>query len=368
MIKIKLIIPTLLLAAVSCTGVKEDKSAISTIDIAGSINSPEVDNLEIEDLRYVPLDTATNALMGRHTMISGVVGDTIFVTEVTDINSRVLMFSEKDGRLIGTFDHKGQGPGEYNWVEMVAVDAPNREIIIKGSRANASRYTLNDSLVNVYEVMPVKNRLLACGSVEEGINITENSGDDFVIRQFDGDFNYVDSIVIKNFDPGYHAGSIWSSSKSTYYLDSRSDTLWHVTRGALEPLVVTNRGGKVITPEIEKTELRNDYKASEKYITINAPTVGDDYIYCIVSYGGKDRTNVYRMSDGALVYKRDASGNDEMPGIELTWGDAKLHAFMFYYANGRWYALIDDSESIDADGNPNDEGELNKGLVSFRIK
>ena len=347
----------------ACSGPKETE--IPVYDIAGDIETPPVDELKVKDLRYVALDTAENALLGNYYTIEGVAGDTLVMCSD---NKDVLLFSMADGKLIGKLSHAGQGPGEYNWIQHVYVDRPAHELLIKGSSANVvNRYTMGDSLIEDLHVPRYWGTRFIFGSVDDGFNIGEMQGDDYVIHQFDKHFTKTDSIVVKNFDIGYYAGETWNKGDRSYFINSLSDTLWQVVPGQLLPLAVVNRAGKVMTPEIEKAS-SGKHLAYRDYIKLNYAVSDGNYMMFQVTYGGVDHILIYRLSDGKLVNHSFIPDKEHEPALTFNWKGATLPVGNVFISDGRWYGVIDPDYAVDNEGNPDDNGELNCGIISFELE
>lgn len=347
----------------ACSRPTETK--VPVYDIAGDIETPPVDELKVKDLRYVALDTAENALLGNDYNLESVAGDTIVMVSE---NKEVLLFSLADGKLISKLSHAGQGPGEYDWIEHVYVDRPSHELLIKGASSNrVNRYTTGDSLIEDIRIPRYRNYRFVFGSVNDGFNIGEMQGDDYVIHQFDKGFTKIDSIVVKDFDMGYYAGETWNKGDRSYFINSLSDTLWQVVPGQLLPLAVINRAGKVMTPEIEKAPSRNPL-AYRDYIRLNCAVSDGNYMMIMVTYGGVDHMLIYRLSDGKLVNHSFIPDKEHAPALTFNWKGATLPVGDVFIADGRWYGVIDADNAVDNEGNPDDNGDLNAGIISFELE
>lgn len=360
----------LAMTAVSCSGSKGSHE-VPVVDLAANVDLPEVAEAVYGDVEYVPLDTATAALMSDRAEVAAVIGDTIVIHDMQMMgdDSRLLLFSLFDGRFIREIKHCGQGPGEYSWIEAVFPDRGCREIVIKGANYAVSRYTLSDSLVMTKKVDVLKNRQFPAGSIAHGINVAEPYDGDLRIHQFDGDFNVVDTLVVPDYDPMYISMRICTSDGVAMF--NVVDTLYALSPGRMEPVAILSCGNKSMTPELEKEvylnmkdpQQSNDARA--RYIQFGNFWKDGDNLLLIYYYNNHTYIDLYSLADGSLLNRRVFSYEDEDPGWIIPWRDNRFHINLPLMADGRFYAIVGDSEAVDADGNQNPDG--NVGIVSFRI-
>lgn len=345
---------------------------VPVIDLAGSVDRPAFMDIDIADVEYTPLDTATAALLGEHANVMAVMGDTAIIHEmgVMGDNSRLMLFSISDGRFIREIKHCGQGPGEYSWIETVFPDREKQQIVIKGANESASRYTLSDSFVEAYPRYEVRNSKFAAGSLAGGINITEVVDGNLLIHQLDSRMVPANTLVAEGFDPAYISMEIITSGDET--LINVVDTLYTILPGRFEPVAVLARGDKSLTPAVEKEVYlgQKDYQLSQearkKYIQYVWFLSDGPHIMLMSIYGGRYFIDFFDRGNGAHLGRSIFSYEDPEPGLAIDWNGTTFHITnRFNVTDGRFYALVRDDETVDADGNPAPDGNL--GIVSFRL-
>ncbi len=353
------------LIALASSGCKHEAAHdVPVVDLtAATAETTDVNRLNVTDVVYTPLDTATAALLGGYCNIAGVAGDTIVLADIDN----VWVFNLADGRLVSRLNHKGNGPGEYNWIERVFVDRPNSQLVIKGAGGGAHRYTFADSLVESYPVPRFYNRRFAIGSLNSGIYILDERKEGDVIRILDPNFNLTDSIPLPGYNLGYYAGIFEPSGERA--LISMADTVYEIKPSGLEKALITDRHGRFVTPEKEQefyrmeAEERNNVQNS--YIQFYSALLAEDCITLIAYLDNNAYLLVFDANDGTLLSRTLL--DEENPGLKIDWRGVTLPAAPQYYADGRFYAIISEDYAVDADGQPNN-GELNSGVISFRLE
>ncbi len=238
-----------LFSLASC-GSKGKGHDVPVYDLAAAIDAPRMEKLKVGDVKVTPLDTAANALFGERATIAAIIGDTLILRDSGRGTDRLLLFNLPTGKLLGEINHIGHGPGEYTWLDNVYIDRASKEVVFTTPYPVAHRYTLSDSLVKTYNHnIPIVKRLTK-GSLEKGINFYDENEEGFIIRQANKDFVQTDSIVMKGYTLGYTSGQFAQFGDEGAI--TMVDTLYVLKPGRLEKTAIFNRGGKTITPEIEK--------------------------------------------------------------------------------------------------------------------
>ena len=107
-----------------CTSKQDDKTDIILFDISSSYQEKEVDLNEVADIEYLQLELNDDFLFSREPHI--VTSDKIILSQDGD----VLIFS-REGKPLLKFNRKGNGPGEYAYIEQLFYDEKTDEIFIK---------------------------------------------------------------------------------------------------------------------------------------------------------------------------------------------------------------------------------------------
>lgn len=345
---------------------------VPVIDMEALVDVPAFMDIEIDDVIYTPLDTATDALLGDRPVISAIAGDTVIIREMGLMgeNSHLVLFSLSDGHFIRNISHCGQGPGEYTWIESVFVDRPSQQMVIRGAGGSASRYTLSDSLVEAYPSYNTRNTKFSAGSIARGINIPEVVDGNMLIHQLNSKTEPVDTLIVENYDPMYISMAYNTSGEEA--LMNVVDTMYTLLPGKMEPVAVLSRGGKALTPQVEKDVYLNqkDYKITKekrsKYIEFNYFLSDGEHLMIYSAYGGNFFIDIFSRKTGAHLGRNIMSYADENSGFAIEWkGVTFLIQNLFYVADGRFYALVSHEQTVDAEGNPAPDGNL--GVISFRL-
>ncbi len=351
----------------SC-GSKGEKEDVPVYDLSAAINSPRIQDLKVEDIKFTTLDTVSNALFGYQAYIVDVIGDTLILRDSRDMaEDRLLLFTLPDGKLVGEINHKGQGPGEYRWLDNVYVDRGAKDVVLNSPDNVAYRYTLSDSLVSTYHHNIPTVKRLTKGSLDKGINFYEEDDNGFIIRQVNKDFVQTDSIRVEGYPLGYLSGEFINFGDEGAI--TMVDTLYLLKPGRLEKTAVLSRGGKTITPEIEKelSNMSDHEKRMEKqqeYISLSGNVIPEGDVVMINYYNGEAQyIDFYRRNDGKLLTHIPVlwSNRHEKAGMEVKYEDSLFYVRPQFARNGRWYAIIPDSDLAESDG------DGNGAIISFTL-
>ena len=352
--------------AVGATGCKSSAAHdVTVVDLtAATSDTTAMSHVKITDVAYTPLDTATAALLNNYCNIVGVAGDTIILA---DNNNSVKLFSLSDGRMVGHLSHVGNGPGEYSWIETVYPDIANRQLVIKGARGAAHRYTFGDSLVESYPAPRFPNRRLAIGSLNTCIYLLEPTDKGDVIRVLDKNFSETDSILLPDYNLGYYAGIFWQDGDRA--LVSMADTVYEIKPDRLEKVLITDRHGRYLSPEKETESYRMSFDEQmnfqDSFIKFFSLIIGGDYILIPASFDKNSYLLIFDKNDGTLLARTILDENSI--GLEAEWKGITLPVMPQFYADGRFYAIIGEDYAVGPNGELND-GNLNSGVVSFRLE
>lgn len=375
-IKSRIIFPALGVLAILCAacGKGADGNNVVTVDLASTVEGEPVNKLKLTDVVYTPLDTAAAAMFSERGDIVALAGDTLIIHDRNENEDRLIVFTLSDGKMIGQISHMGSGPGEYRWIETVYIDRPAHEVVINTADKIAHRYTLEDEYVGSVKYDTKSTNFFSTGSLEDGINMYEEVDGGFIIHQLNRNFDEVDSIKVDGYQLGYLSGLFgYAGSQS---IVSMEDTIYSIAPGKLEKLIIIDRKGKTITPEIE-VELTNIarsgdfeglYARQNSYISTDKVLADDNYIFIMSRYNESYSYDIFRLSDGALMTHLPFSYKDAASaGIEVDYSGAKMHVIPRFIKDGRLYAIVKEEEAVGLGGEPND-GNLNAGIVSFRLE
>ena len=107
-----------------CTSQKSDKNELIQINVSATYPDREIMLEEVADIEYLQLELNDDFLFANEPQI--VASDIIIINQ----NEDVLIFS-RDGKPLFKFNRKGNGPGEYAYIEQLLYDEISDEIFIK---------------------------------------------------------------------------------------------------------------------------------------------------------------------------------------------------------------------------------------------
>ena len=354
----------------ACNSNNDNKSVVS-FDLARASQTEQFNNLKIKDFKYVALDTVSKALLGERAMIESIAGDTVIISDNLE---KVLLFTLSDGKMIGEINHKGQGPGEYSWLDHIYVDRQAREVVLNTPNNFAHRYTFSDSLVNTYHYDTPSTMRLSIGSLSKGINMYEQRESGFVIHQLDKNFQQTDSIVIDGYKLGYRSGSF--SNLGDEGVITIVDTLYTIKPGKLEKLAILDRDGKTITPEIEEelnqmmqVDFEGAMKKQNEYINLLGWFASDnDKMEVTYQLGETTFFDFFRMNDGKLLAHLQLSDTRaDKKGLPVEYEGSTLYLNPIFCQDGIWYAVIPENATIEAEKDA-DNVICNAAIASFRLE
>jgi len=117
------------LALVQCksgTG-KYGAGELAEIDVTKNYPRKELYLQDIAKVEYIPFETNDNALMGRSIKIFYMSDD--YIIAANTVEGDVFVYNG-NGKWKYSFNHKGQGPGEYIYLNSVAFDEKAKEIFV----------------------------------------------------------------------------------------------------------------------------------------------------------------------------------------------------------------------------------------------
>lgn len=349
---------------VGCSG-KDYKSAdIPVIDVVAAIEGEPCNNLEFDDVRFTPLDTSAVSMFGERSYIKAVQGDTIVIEDEHD---RLVLFNLKNGKFINEISRKGNGPGEYSWIQGAFLDDATGELTI--SDANSSHaiiLTLNDSLISDTKCRNLRNRRFPIGYTHSCINIGVDTDEGFVIHQFDRFFNEIDSLLLPGFDMNYYGGEFFSANGRTALITNLSDTLYTILPGQMEPFAVLARGGKEITPA-DADKIMADYKSvsQDNFIKLFYSAWDDEHLFLVSSYQENLNLDIFDLTSGGVLYHLpiDKRSERDSTGVEVPFEGKTYHVVNPFVKDNRWYGIVSEAEAMGEEG-----GEGNCAIISFNLR
>ena len=117
-----------LVAILSGCGQSKQKNDLIQIDVTANFPEKEFLLQDVFDVEYVPLETRDSFLTMGH--IQAVNDEFIVSRNKGRQDGDIYVFDRKTGKGVSTFNHLGQGNGEYMNVLEVIMDVPQRELYV----------------------------------------------------------------------------------------------------------------------------------------------------------------------------------------------------------------------------------------------
>jgi len=317
-----------LLQCKSGTG-KYGAGELAEIDVTKDYPRKEFFLQDIAKVEYIPFETNDNALMGRSMKVFYVSDDYIIASNY--IEGDIFVYSG-NGKWKYSFNHRGQGPGEYNRPNSIAFDEKAKEIFV------SEWYSPNPKIL-VYSENGEYKRELPCPSNfrpnlynfddetlfvydEYGIFAMEGYSNKPYLFMSKKDGSFTDSLNIhlpvrlsnasvwhgeENGQPMTYSRSMRISYNRSYgknflIADWSADTIYRLTyQKELQPMIVRKPPMQSTDPKI----LLSNFLATDKFILLgvhhmdyNALKNGENISQKQLMYDfGTGEINVYRLKN-----------------------------------------------------------------------
>ena len=347
--------------SISCNSEKSDYTgSVPHINLHENVNVSSSDALTVSNLAITRLAGDHDEAFFKDASIIDVLGDTVILLENTPNASRLIMFDIQNGDYLGEVNHRGQGPGEYRMILGAFVNDNDASVLIPNFDTQyVYKYSLaNDSLLSIIDREEVITMLPPIGGTESCINMAMMSPDDLMIRQYDSDYNFIDSVLV----PGFRGGNfntLWDNAGNNGVF-MMADTLYTLVPGELRPLAILSRGDYALTPEKDEEISMNvimnggdELELLKPFILARNVQFTDGKMLLTTMTNGVKHSDLYDCSTGGMLYRseydslskssfmvvKDDSGNSfEVEGI--------------FAKDGKWFGFLNrDGMNIAEDAN-----------------
>ncbi len=189
------LLPLFAIAVVSCTGGKDSSGSVSQIveiDLQKDYPFKKLILEEIADVEYIPLETTDSVLLGK-SLDRAFSGDMVVLA---DKDKGTVAFFNRQGKLLRSFNHKGQGDREYTDLIAMCADFAKEEIFIYDYplRYRMLVYSFDGEFKRELKLNGLERRLENFYSYDETHLVGYEPYDETHLVSFDeNDKNYVDS-------------------------------------------------------------------------------------------------------------------------------------------------------------------------------
>ncbi len=276
----------------SCSGSAD--SRLTTINIAANVDCADKGSLnDFFDIADVIQPEFTDSSMIQYPYVMGTFGDCIYIQD----DNRMMTFSIADGRCLSSFNHTGNGPGEYIMPYLCYPSPDNGDWIAFDMRAKKIlRYSpegffLVSYPANIGNICSNGNGWAAPKDVADGANQ--------VVYLYDENLELTDSIATTI--PRYYLRSNLFEPYLRHASLVADDTLYCVTddRRFLPTLAFTL--GKYAPPIYTEDQVDQMLKEMNKYVRYEVRGV-EGLVNIAYNYNKKLTLQLYDTTDGSLVY------------------------------------------------------------------
>lgn len=341
-------------------------SDIVTLDIIDNINAADTENgKDVFETVWTLHPELTDSTLLVKPWMAGIDGNQIYLYE-SGLQNQLMVFDIADGTCLHSVNRTGSGPDEYS------------SIWKAWKTAGRSSWTVQDFLTNRILVYSVDGR---CEQVMNNDSIDEllPCGDGWVatprlkqhkmlqLYRYTDDWQPLATIDsgIENYvmdDGDIQMPPIsYIVGKHSYLFDN--DTLYSISDNSVKP-VIALKTDKLHKPRFKTYQ--DEKEQRDKYIEPVVTMVNDRHALIILVYGDKSVFQVYRMSDGKLIYSKSLPlSQSGIQGYSVTVNGQERSAVLMDYAdNDAFYFIIPSVEMSEL----SDTDECNPAIVKVRIK
>ena len=106
---------------------KEDKTNVITVDVTTTYPKKELVLQDLMDVEYIPLETNDEFITQGSVMA---IGEKYILVKNWSHDGNIFVFDRKTGKGIRKINRKGQGDGEYSFINGIILDEDNNEMFV----------------------------------------------------------------------------------------------------------------------------------------------------------------------------------------------------------------------------------------------
>lgn len=351
-----------LLYIVLCISCTQEVKKGTSLPLSESIEmDTKSENIILEDVSIVPLETTDKSLLGECRIVDICKGKII----VKDINS-IYVFNEKTGAYESKLDKLGNGPEEYSSLSDVAVDCLNQLLYVLdgkgyvkvyGYDGNFQKVYKNDSIVS-FEILENSNFIAfnrANGQYKYDINLYDNDWNivKHMRKRYIKEANYKDVIEIKDFD-------IFNGIP--YF--TNADTIYQIENTIISPSFYIDKGKLSLPFEIFTDIKRKKERAS--YIWGDYGILAGDSYFLRFYHDNKIYYDIWNISSMKLIYRNIVNTPTDARGISILIDNKHINIWPSFVKNDMVYCVLMDGEVEKLGYTESNEG--NPIIITGKIK
>lgn len=354
------------MSLIGCQSHNDVESDIITLNIINNINAVDTENGKdvFETIWTLHPELTDSTLLVKPSM-AGTDGNQIYLYE-SGLQNQLMVFDVADGKCLYSVNRTGSGPEEYASIwkawktaghsSWTVQDFLSNRILVYSAAGRCERVMNNDSI----------DELLPCG---DGWVATPRLKQHNMLQlyHYTGDWQSLGTINSGIENNVMDDGAIEMSPMS-YVVGNHSylfanDTLYSISDSSVKP-VIALKTDKLHKPRFKTYQEEKEQR--EKYIEPVLTMANDRHALVIFVYGDKSVFQVYRISDGAMLYSKSTSlVQNGIQGYPVTVnGQERSGVIMDYVDNDAFYFIIPSVEMSEL----SDTDECNPAVVKVRIK
>ena len=106
---------------------KEEKTNVITVDVTTTYPKKELVLQDLMDVEYIPLETNDEFITQGSVMA---IGEKYILVKNWSHDGNIFVFDRKTGKGIRKINRKGQGDGEYSFINGIILDEDNNEMFV----------------------------------------------------------------------------------------------------------------------------------------------------------------------------------------------------------------------------------------------
>jgi len=135
-------------------GQEENKSQVTVIDLEKHFSRQEEIPLSkfVDKIKYIPLETNPQALIGNLIVNYEVTSDYVIVRQSTTGKRQILLFSRETGKFIREIGNQGRGPGEFSMPGFLPYNPIKKELYALNYSRDILVYDLSGNYIDIIKV------------------------------------------------------------------------------------------------------------------------------------------------------------------------------------------------------------------------
>ena len=266
----------LMIVAISCNTNKQDTSLSSEYPIIIDINEALRNKIDymlsdiIDSISYLPVESIIDDYVTSIDPNNLKIGNKYILT--ADYFSKDLLLYNINGKFIRKLAQKGQGPGEYIFLDDLAIDEQNEMVyVLCRNKRKIFKYSLEGSFLGEIILKHHADRIVISPSGRLLIHFlnTGDLHDSFLLLDHKGDTitKHLNGIfyprIIESNPPYYNDNAFYYIYNDKIHIKDRRDTLFIVENDKFLPKYVFHTGENLSN---NMTELEFDNKIRFRYI------------------------------------------------------------------------------------------------------